>query len=482
LYDSATEQVFLRNRYYTPGTGRFNAIDPIGYEGGHNLYGYCDADPTNATDWNGTIIQIGKSRYRRDSFKMSSLYCQALFNLMADDQTLFQFNRTSEPEEYLNDSALRNALAKQFGERRINTEFERLLRATHGSTSDAFWKSIGKDTYERASDTLEGAAIVIQPSELNTAYNQVVKTQSAAIGKVWSRGGGWEATSYALGNITGTTSLIEGVYGVDLVTAKQIESVERWSRGLQGGGSVLLTGTASVSTAFSMKAGYQGTGFGQTLRWATTWKGYGVREAGKWARTWGGSGLPQAATSANNNVPGASEQSLPAPNATKPPNLDPPKPPPLQETAPSVASEPSYPLVKYDPAFAAEQVAPLRVQTPYETAVQSADPILYAARARVEAGAPLYRVYLPGTSSPPEVAQYWGLLSPNTPGYEMGYGIYSTKPTTMVVGTLKPGTPFIVRSAPANPAVPGSGGFPEVAVPPGGVVPAMAVPYTPGGG
>ena len=53
LYDAATDQVYLRNRYYSPGTGKFNAVDPVGYEGGHNLYGYCMGDPVNNDDLMG---------------------------------------------------------------------------------------------------------------------------------------------------------------------------------------------------------------------------------------------------------------------------------------------------------------------------------------------------------------------------------------------------------------------------------------------
>ncbi|MDP2989177.1 MAG: RHS repeat-associated core domain-containing protein, partial [Kiritimatiellota bacterium] len=57
LFDAATDQVYLRNRYYAPGTGRFNAPDPIGYSGGANLYGYCGSDPVNQTDWMGQLVK-----------------------------------------------------------------------------------------------------------------------------------------------------------------------------------------------------------------------------------------------------------------------------------------------------------------------------------------------------------------------------------------------------------------------------------------
>ena len=54
FYDASTDQVYLRNRYYSPGTGRFNTMDPIGSSGGHNLYGYCGGDPVNRIDPMGT--------------------------------------------------------------------------------------------------------------------------------------------------------------------------------------------------------------------------------------------------------------------------------------------------------------------------------------------------------------------------------------------------------------------------------------------
>jgi RHS repeat-associated protein len=41
---------YHRNRFYSPGSGRFNAPDSIGYEGGPNLYGFAGGNPVNAVD------------------------------------------------------------------------------------------------------------------------------------------------------------------------------------------------------------------------------------------------------------------------------------------------------------------------------------------------------------------------------------------------------------------------------------------------
>ncbi|MCW8129161.1 MAG: hypothetical protein KIS92_02145 [Planctomycetota bacterium] len=46
---------YLRNRFYSPTTGRFISADPIGYEGGLNLYNYCGGDPVNHVDPMGTV-------------------------------------------------------------------------------------------------------------------------------------------------------------------------------------------------------------------------------------------------------------------------------------------------------------------------------------------------------------------------------------------------------------------------------------------
>ena len=43
-------QVYMRNRYYDPGTGRFTQEDPIGLAGGLNLYGFAKGDPVNFSD------------------------------------------------------------------------------------------------------------------------------------------------------------------------------------------------------------------------------------------------------------------------------------------------------------------------------------------------------------------------------------------------------------------------------------------------
>lgn len=45
-----TNQYFNRNRYYSPALGRFTSKDPIGFNGGMNLYRYADNNPVLFTD------------------------------------------------------------------------------------------------------------------------------------------------------------------------------------------------------------------------------------------------------------------------------------------------------------------------------------------------------------------------------------------------------------------------------------------------
>ena len=52
-FDAETGLHYNWNRYYDPTTGRYISADPIGLEGGLNLYGYVGGDPVNVADIQG---------------------------------------------------------------------------------------------------------------------------------------------------------------------------------------------------------------------------------------------------------------------------------------------------------------------------------------------------------------------------------------------------------------------------------------------
>ncbi len=52
-YDAETDNYYVRNRYYSPTLGRWLTRDPIGYQGGINLYGYVNSSPVGNVDARG---------------------------------------------------------------------------------------------------------------------------------------------------------------------------------------------------------------------------------------------------------------------------------------------------------------------------------------------------------------------------------------------------------------------------------------------
>ena len=59
--DDATGMQLLGARYYLPKLGRFLTQDPIGHEGGLNLYAYCDDSPLERVDPSGLDKQITRN-------------------------------------------------------------------------------------------------------------------------------------------------------------------------------------------------------------------------------------------------------------------------------------------------------------------------------------------------------------------------------------------------------------------------------------
>ncbi len=58
-YDAETQNYYVRNRYYLPTLGRWLTRDPIGYQGGINLYAYVASSPVGNVDPAGLASSSG---------------------------------------------------------------------------------------------------------------------------------------------------------------------------------------------------------------------------------------------------------------------------------------------------------------------------------------------------------------------------------------------------------------------------------------
>jgi len=58
-WDADVRQYYIRHRWYEPLTGRWTAVDPIGYSGGLNQYQYCGGNGVNFADLTGLKLRVG---------------------------------------------------------------------------------------------------------------------------------------------------------------------------------------------------------------------------------------------------------------------------------------------------------------------------------------------------------------------------------------------------------------------------------------
>jgi len=101
-YDAESGLHYNYFRYYDPSTGRYITSDPIGLEGGVNVYGYVDDDPVNRNDIYGLISERNMpcQYYRKACSKYGCFYyCHSAKMICANAEWIFPFivdNTTKE--------------------------------------------------------------------------------------------------------------------------------------------------------------------------------------------------------------------------------------------------------------------------------------------------------------------------------------------------------------------------------------------------
>ena len=95
--DTETGLLCLTHRYYDPGTGKFINRDPIGYQGGANLYGFCEGNPINWSDPNGTdaLIVYGENNYPIDDIPDPDAWRRKAIGLAQEYEDNNTYNRGS---------------------------------------------------------------------------------------------------------------------------------------------------------------------------------------------------------------------------------------------------------------------------------------------------------------------------------------------------------------------------------------------------
>ncbi len=99
--DSETELYYNWNRTYNPDTGRYISPDPIGINGGVNLFGYANASPLNNIDPMGLFCQGDRIKNYFDGAGSGQFNsCQDLASYMANGSVKRQGGETLKNEVY----------------------------------------------------------------------------------------------------------------------------------------------------------------------------------------------------------------------------------------------------------------------------------------------------------------------------------------------------------------------------------------------
>lgn len=179
-------------RQYEPTERRFLSYDTMGFAGGNNAFMFCDNSPTVHFDPNGTFAQ----------------------NIYNNGLPMAQVFRAG---------------ASIFDN--INARAENGFVGGGAEYASYIW-NMGADMFTPASYV----------NSIENRYNNSVEIYDRAR----SQDDSWlnaahQVWGYNVGQNIGATPLYEGLSQYDLAAARELDAIESWSRGLRGGGQLIVT-------------------------------------------------------------------------------------------------------------------------------------------------------------------------------------------------------------------------------------------------
>jgi RHS repeat-associated protein len=130
-----------------------------------------------------------------------------------------------------------------------------------GDAADEFEASIGESMMEQWDEMADGYH-VLRCDGILASREMLVDGMADRYADMMLNYGEGNMYLIAANDLTGGTSLMESLYGVDLQSQTELSGDERLQRGLMGGGQMLLTVAGGLSAIDSARAGYTGIGMG----------------------------------------------------------------------------------------------------------------------------------------------------------------------------------------------------------------------------
>ncbi len=241
-WDAALGLQYNRARMYDPSTGRWMGEDGIRQSAGDvNLFRYVGNGPTNATDPSGFADPLG--------------WIQRNAGSAYDEVTMignYVVSSATEPisNNYRN---LRATGSSTIGAAGLSIVASALSPVYDGVVNggDAVGRNY-KNLKSSGSSSIVAAPTAVVGTVLDPVYSgvtgasdrvEVVFTQQRQSGSGTTNAGIVTAL-YALASVVGYTEIDEAVEGTEIESGRKLSSSERWSRGLRGFGTAVLSATA----------------------------------------------------------------------------------------------------------------------------------------------------------------------------------------------------------------------------------------------